>query len=190
MVLLSSSPFSRCQPQGWTASFHTQGVEVAYQPAKGPFTFTAGAVHEADSLLGAQAKGIFGSLAANTFHVGSRWQTDMGQWSLAAAGEIGRVAPSVAGGSVIDGIDTLTTNAFTREAARQFNNGNVLRFSLSQPLRVAAGSMVYTLATGSQDGIVTGQTYSAPLSPAAANWTSPLPWIFLWQKAHSPWASP
>ncbi|HBP53748.1 MAG TPA: hypothetical protein DD643_05130 [Synechococcus sp. UBA8638] len=141
-------------------------MEVAYNPANSPFSFTAGAVHEPDSLLGTQAKGIFGSLAANTFHVGSRWQTDMGQWSLAAAGELGLVAPTVAGSSVIDAIDTLATNAFALEAARDFNNGNTLRFSLSQPLRVAAGSMAYTLATGSQDGLVTGESYSAPLTPS------------------------
>lgn len=157
--------FHLASPQGWAASFHTQGVEVAYQPATVPFSFTAGAVHEVDSLLGTQAKGIFGSLAADTFHVGSRWQTKLGQWSLAASGEVGLVAPTVAGSSVIDGIDTLTTNAFALEAAREFNNGNVLRFSLSQPLRVAHGSMAYTLANGSQDGLVTGESYSASLAP-------------------------
>lgn len=132
------SLFHLASPRGWAASFHTQGLEIAYQPAKGPFTFTAGAVHEPDSLLGTQAKGIFGSLAAHTFHLGSRWQIDVGQWSLAASGELGLVTPTVTGSRVIDGIDTLTTNAFTLEAAREFNNGNTLRFSLNQPLRVAS----------------------------------------------------
>ena len=158
--------FHLASPQGWAASFHSQGVEVAYQPATSPFTFTAGAVHEPDSLLGTQAKGIFGSLAADTFYMGSRWQTDMGQWSLAASGEVGLVAPTVTGSNVIDGIDTLATNAFTLEAARDFNNGNTIRFSLSQPLRVAAGSMKYTFANGSQDGLVTGQSHSASLTPS------------------------
>ena len=158
--------FHLASPQGWAASFHTQGVEVAYNPSEGPFTFTAGAVHEPDSLLGTQVKGIFGSLAADTFYMGSRWQTDMGQWSIAAGGELGLVSPTVAGSSVIDRIDTLTTNAFTLEAARDFNNGNTLRFSLSQPLRVAAGSMKYIFANGSQDGLVTGQSHSASLTPS------------------------
>ncbi|MYG63260.1 MAG: hypothetical protein F4158_01505 [Synechococcus sp. SB0675_bin_7] len=160
------SLFHLASPRGWAASFHTQGLEIAYQPAKGPFTFTAGAVHEPDSLLGTQAKGIFGSLAAHTFHLGSRWQIDVGQWSLAASGELGLVTPTVTGSRVIDGIDTLTTNAFTLEAAREFNNGNTLRFSLNQPLRVAAGSMDYTLAAGSQDRRVTGESYSASLAPS------------------------
>ncbi|MCY4173087.1 MAG: hypothetical protein OXF25_03285 [Cyanobacteria bacterium MAG CAR3_bin_5] len=158
--------FHLASPQGWAASFHTQGVEVAYNPSEGPFTFTAGAVHEPDSLLGTQAKGIFGSLAANTFHIGSRWQTDLGQWSISASGELGLVSPTVAGSSVIDRIDTLATNTFTLEAARDFNNGNTIRFSLSQPLRVAAGSMKYTFANGSQDGLVTGQSHSASLTPS------------------------
>ncbi|MCY3654079.1 MAG: hypothetical protein OXG70_03455, partial [Cyanobacteria bacterium MAG IRC1_bin_28] len=39
-----SSLFHLASPQGLAASFHTQGVEVAYQPSKGPFTFTAGTV--------------------------------------------------------------------------------------------------------------------------------------------------
>ncbi|MCY4236061.1 MAG: hypothetical protein OXE74_07175 [Cyanobacteria bacterium MAG CAR2_bin_4] len=160
------SLFHLASPQGWAASFHTQGVEVAYNPSEGPFTFTAGAVHEPDSLLGTQARGIFGSLAADTFYMGSRWQTDMGQWSLAASGEVGLVAPTVTGSNVIDGIDTLTTNTFALEVAREFNNGNTLRFSLSQPLRVAAGSMAYTFANGSQDGLVTGESHSASLTPS------------------------
>ncbi|MYK86399.1 MAG: hypothetical protein F4025_08385 [Synechococcus sp. SB0669_bin_7] len=157
--------FHMASPQGWTASFYGQGIELAYQPGKGPFTFTSGVIHEADSLLGSQARGFFGSLSADTFYVGSRWQTDVGQWSFAANGELGLVAPTVAGSSVIDGIDALTTNAFGLEAARTFNNGNVLRFSLKQPLRVAHGSMDYTFANGEADGIVTGASQSASLAP-------------------------
>ena len=162
--------------QGWAASFHTQGVEIACQPSKGPFTFTTGTGHEPDSLLGTQAKGIFGTLGADTYYVGSRWQTNVGQWSLAASGEVGLVVPTVTGSRIIDGIDTLATNAFTLEAAREFNNGNVLRFSLSQPLEVAAGSMNYTLASGSQDGLVTGESYSATLAPSGSqlDLTTPL----------------
>ena len=169
-----SSLFHLASPQGLAASFHTQGVEVAYQPSKGPFTFTAGTVHEDDSLLGTQAQGIFGALVADTFYVGSRWQTDVGQWSLAASGEVGLVAPRVAGSSVIDGIDTLATNAFSLEAVREFNNGNALRFSLTQPLRVAHGSMAYTLASGSQDRLVTGESYSSSLAPSGRqlDWTT------------------
>ena len=158
--------FHMASPHGWTASFHGQGLEVAYQPGKGPFTFTSGVIHEADSLLGAQTRGLFGTLAADTFYVGSRWQADAGQWSFSLDGELGLVAPTVAGSSVIDGIDTLTTNAFGLEAARTFNNGNVLRFTLKQPLRVASGSMDHTLADGIQDGIVTGSSYSASLIPS------------------------
>ena len=59
----------------------------------------------------------------------------------------------------------MTTNAFGLEAARTFNNGNVLRFSLKQPLRVAHGSMDYTFANGEADGIVTGASQSASLAP-------------------------
>lgn len=90
----------------------------------------------------------------------------MGQWSIAASGELGLVTPTVTGSSVINGIDTLATSAFTLEAARNLNNGNTIRFSLSQPLRVAAGSMNYSLATGSQDGLATGQSHTASLSPS------------------------
>ena len=161
-----NSLFHMASPQGLAASFHTQGVEVAYQPSKGPFTFMAGTVREDDSLLRTQGKGILGTLGADTYYVGSRWQADVGQWSLAASGEVGLVAPGVAGSSVIDDIDTLATNAFTLEAVREFNNRNALRFSLAQPLRVAHGSMAYTLSSGSQDGLVTGESYSATLAPS------------------------
>ncbi|MDE0646733.1 MAG: hypothetical protein OXI08_01445 [Cyanobacteria bacterium MAG IRC4_bin_6] len=158
--------FHLASPQGVSASFFSQGLELAYQPGKGPFTFTSGVIHEADSLLGAQARGFFGSLSADTFYVGSHWQADAGQWSFSLDGELGLVAPTVAGSSVIDGIDTLTTDAFGLEAARTFNNGNVLRFAVKQPLRVASGSMDYTFADGIQDGIVTGSSHSASLTPS------------------------
>ena len=123
-------------------------------------------IKEGNTLLGSRGKGLFGTLGADTFYMGSRWPADLGQWSFSLDGELGLVAPTVAGSSVIDGIDTLTTNAFGLEAARTFNNGNVLRFTLKQPLRVASGSMDHTLADGIQDGIVTGSSYSASLIPS------------------------
>ncbi len=69
------------------------------------------------------------------------------------------------GGGFIDEISPLTTSAFRLSASRAFDNGNTLRFALSQSLRVDHGSMDFTLPSGLSDGVVTGSSHSAHLHP-------------------------
>lgn len=153
-------------PQGLSASMFKQGLELSWNPPVIPFFFSAGYIKENDSLLGSQANGAFGNLSAETTYLSAGWNTAVGQWSLAAVGEIGQVNPSLTSSDLIDNISSLTTSAFRLQASREFNNENTLRFSLSQPLRVDNGSMAFTLPSGVKDGVVTGSSQSAGLAPS------------------------
>ena len=158
--------FNVAGPRGFSASMFQQGIELSWNPSAVPFSFSAGHLKENDSLLGSQANGAFGHLSAETTYLSTGWNANMGQWSLAAVGEIGQVNPSVTSSDLIDTISPLRTSAFRLQASREFNHGNTLRFSLSQPLRVDHGSMVLTLPSGVKDGVVTGSSQSAGLTPS------------------------
>ena len=152
-------------PQGVGASFYGQGLEVSWHPPRLPFRFSSGYIKENESLLGSEGKGMFNQLGADTLFLTASWTTDMGQWSLGATGEWGRVNPSMERGGLIEEVSPLSTTAFRLTASREFNNGNTLRFALSQPLRVDQGSMTFNLPSGIRDGVVTGASHSAPLAP-------------------------
>ena len=72
----------------------------------------AGYIHESESLLGSRANGAFGRLSAETLFLSAGLNTTAGRWTLAAAGEIGEVKPSMASSHLIDHISPLTTSAF------------------------------------------------------------------------------
>lgn len=152
-------------PDGVGASFYGQGLEVSWNLPELPFFFRSGYIKENDSLLGSEGQGMFNQLGADTLYLGAGWDVDRGLWTLSATGEVGQVKPSFGTGGFIDDISPLTTSAFRFMASRQFDNGNTLRFALSQPLRVDQGSMDFTLPSGSSDGVVTGSSHSAHLAP-------------------------
>ena len=152
-------------PDGVSASFYGQGLEVSWNPSMIPFSFSSGYIKENDSLLGSLGHGMFNRLGADTLFLSTTWTGDMGQWSLGATGEWGYVIPSLAGEGFIDNISGLHTTAFRLTASRELNNGSTLRFALSQPLRVQQGSMDFTLPSGLSDGVVTGSSHSAHLAP-------------------------
>ncbi|MCY3538209.1 MAG: hypothetical protein OXH24_11225, partial [Cyanobacteria bacterium MAG IRC3_bin_20] len=135
-------------------------------PSAPMLSLGAGVVREHDALLGSQAAGAFGQLAADTVFVRAGLKGEAGRWSLSALGELGQVSAAVADSSLIEEISRLSTSAFRLSASRSLDNGAKLRLSLSQPLRVEGGSMDYTLADGIKDGVVTGKSFSAPLSPS------------------------
>ena len=160
-------------PQGISASLfqspqRLQGLALSWNPQWLPMlSIGAGYINESESLLGSRANGAFGRLSAETLFLSAGLNTTAGQWTLAAAGEIGEVQPSLASSHLIDHVSPLTTSAFRLQVSRAFDNGNTLRFSLSQPLRVDHGAATFSLPTGrTREGIVTGTSFSSSLAPS------------------------
>ena len=169
----AASRFTISGPQGISASLfqspqRLQGLALSWNPQSLPMvSIGAGYINESESLLGSRANGAFGRLSAETLFLSAGLNTTAGRWTLAAAGEIGEVKPSLASSHLIDHISPLTTSAFRLQASRAFDNGNTLRFSLSQPLRVDHGAAAFSLPTGrTREGIVTGTSFSSSLAPS------------------------
>ena len=169
----AASRVTMAGPQGISASLfqspqRLQGLALSWNPEGLPMlSIDAGYINEPESLLGSRANGAFGRLSAETLFLGAGLNTAVGPWTLAAAGEMGAVKPSLASSRLIDHISSLTTSAFRLQASRTFDNGHALRFSLLQPLRVDGGTAAFSLPTGrTQDGVVTGTSFSSPLAPS------------------------
>lgn len=145
-----------------------QGLALAWTPPSAPMlSLGAGVVREHDGLLGSEAAGAFGELGATTTFLSGGLRGSAGRWRLAALEEVGQVSASVRGGSLVEEISRLSTSAFRLSAGREFDNGNRLRLSVAQPLRVEQGSAGFWLPTGrTPDGVVTATSFSAPLSPS------------------------
>ena len=168
-----ASRLTMAGPRGVSASFfgmrqHLQGVALSWNPESLPMvSFSGGYINEPESLLGSRARGAFGQLSADTVFLGAGLHTTAGRWTLAAGGETGAVQPSLAASRWIAHVSPLTTSAFHLQASRTFDNGNTLRASLSQPLRVDQGAAVFSLPTGrTQEGVVTGTSFSSSLAPS------------------------
>ena len=171
-----ASRLTMAGPQGFSATAFQRAQDdqsplaaltLAYTPSLLPsLTFAAGYLDEQQSLLGSQGSGAFGELSGETLFLSAGLNTALGDWQLAATGEIGQVSPGVSGSQLIDSISSLSTSAFRLAASRPFANGSTLRFSLAQPLRVNSGVASLSLPTGrTQAGTVVGRTLSAPLVP-------------------------
>ena len=169
----AASRLTTTGPQGLSASLfqspqRLQGLALSWNPEPLPMvSIGAGYIHEPESLLGSRANGAFGQLSADTVFLSAGLNATTGRWALAAAGEMGAVKPSAASSGWIDHVSSLATSAFRLQASRAFDNGNTLRFSLSQPLRVDHGAATFSLPTGrTQDGVVTGTSFSSSLAPS------------------------
>ena len=169
----AASRLTTTGPQGLSASLfqspqRLQGLALSWNPEPLPMvSIGAGYIHEPESLLGSRANGAFGQLSADTVFLSAGLNTTAGRWTLAAVGEMGAVKPSLASSDWIDHVSSLATSAFRLQASRAFDNGNTLRFSLSQPLRVDHGAAAFSLPTGrTQDGVVTGTSFSSSLAPS------------------------
>ena len=168
-----ASRFTMAGPQGIAATVFqkpqdVEGLTLSWTPASLPaFTMEAGYLNENQSLLGSQGSGAFGQLSGETLFLSAGLDTRLGDWQLAAQGEIGQVNPAVSQSRFIDNVSSLSTSAFRLAASRPFANGSALRFSLSQPLRVNSGAASLSLPTGrTSGGTVVGKTLSAPLAPS------------------------
>ena len=157
------------------------GATLDWRSASSPLGLRAGWMGERETLLGGTAAGAFGRLAADAVFASVRTDAEFGGWQVGANVEIGTVTPVVRDG-VITGTSSLTTSALTFHAGRTLADDEMLRFSLSQPLRVEAGRASLSVPIGrTRSGDVVRESISADLAPSgrqidvAAQWRRRLP---------------
>ena len=156
------------------------GASVSLRTPASPLGLRAGWLEERESLLGSSASGAFGALASDAVFAGLRFDGDFGEWGMSANAEIGTVSSAVRGG-VITAISPLTTTAFSLHANRAFDDGESLRLTVSQPLRVERGRASLSLPSGrTKAGDVLRSSFSADIAPSgrqidfAAQWSQTL----------------
>lgn len=156
------------------------GAVTGWRPPDSPLGLRLGFLRESDRALGTTAGGAFGRLAAGVSFGGVGLSTRVGPWRLSADGELGSVRPEARHG-IVRGVSRLVTSAFSLAAERSLGDGDRLRLSASQPLRVERGRARLSIPTGrTPDGAVTRSMVAAPLSPSgrqvdlAGEWSRPL----------------
>ena len=171
------------------AAFSTEGLDgqspvsgamIAWRPEGALFGLRGGLVSEREGLLGSHAAGAFGRMATASAFAGVEAGAPIGPWRLDMNAEVGSVNALVQGGLLAD-VSPLTTSAFALHATRSFAGESALRLSLSQPLRVEAGSARLSVPVGrTKDGYVRRSSVTADLVPTgrqievAAEWRRPL----------------
>jgi len=165
------SRFTMAGPQGFSARLfqHPQeleGLTLAWTPKTfDAFTMEAGYLNERQSLLGSHGTGAGGDFSGETLFLGAGLNATVGNWQLAAQGEVGQVTPAVAHSQLIEAISPLSTSAFRLQATRPFVQGGTFSLSLSQPLRVESGSFTHSLVEEGASAVSRNEAVSAPLAP-------------------------
>ena len=159
---LSAAAFST---EGMDGQAPVSGATLAWRPDGAPLGLRGGVVGEREAMLGSAAAGAFGRLAAGSAFVGVGGSASVGAWQLGAGAEIGTVGTSAEGGLIAD-VSPLTTSAFALQAERPLPGDGTLVLSLSQPLRVEAGSARLSVPVGrTKDGFVRRHAVTAGLAP-------------------------
>ena len=166
--------------EGMFGQMPASGATLAWRPSGSPLGLRAGWLGERQTLLGGTARGAFGGLAAGTAFVGIEAETVLSGWRLGVTAESGIVRPTARGG-VIDDISALTTSTFTLHASLRMADAGLLRFSISQPLRVEQGRAALMVPVGrTKAGEVVRVPVSARLAPSgrqldvAMHWYQPM----------------
>ena len=160
---LSVAAFST---EGLSGQNPASGATLSWRPDGSPLGLTGGWIAERETVLGSSATGAFGRLSGSSAFAGIEGNARIGSWRLGAGAEIGTVRAAAQGG-MLASISPLTTSAFAVEAERSLADGDGLRFSLAQPLRVEAGRARLTVPVGrTQDGRVLRRQLSAGLAPS------------------------
>ena len=156
------------------------GAVLSWRPSESPLGMHGGVVAERETLLGSTASGAFGRLTTGSAFAGVDAGTRLGTWRLDAGAEIGAVNASVRDG-MLTGLSPLLTSAFALRAERPLANGDSLRLSAAQPLRVESGRARLSVPTGrTTNGRVLRRPVAVDLAPTgreieiAARWRRPL----------------
>ena len=169
----SAAAFSTAGIAGLTQA---SGVMLAWRPRDTWLGLRTGWLAEHKTLLGSSAKGAFGKLLADSAFVGIESDAIVDGWHLSGSVELGMVAPDARSG-MIRYMSPLTTSAVSLRAARWLSRKDVLRFSVSQPLRVESGHAMLLLPVGrTKSGDILHEPVMSGLAPTgrqievAASW--------------------
>ena len=156
------------------------GGALGWRPQGSPLGLRLGWIGENETILGGEGHGAFGSLAADTAFVRAEGDVHLGAWRLGANAEWGSVRPRARGG-LIDDVSAISTSAFGVHARAAVTNEDVVRFSVSQPLRVEDGRASLTLPVArTRYGAIQHASFAPDLAPDArqidlsATWERPL----------------
>lgn len=156
------------------------GGALGWRPQGSPLGLRLGWIGEDETILGGEGHGAFGSLAADTAFVRVEGGARLGAWQLGANAEWGSVRPRARGG-LIDDVSAISTSAFGVHARAAVTNEDVVRFSVSQPLRVEDGRASLTLPVArTRYGAIQHASFAPDLAPderqidLAATWERPL----------------
>ena len=158
---LSASVFG-ARPGGDAA-----GGALGWRPGGSPVGLRFGWIGEDERILGGAGHGAFGALAADTAFLRVAGDVGLGAWRLGAHAEWGRVRARARGG-LIDDVSAISTSAFGVQAQVPVTDGDVLRFSVSQPLRVEDGRASLTLPVArTRYGAIQHAAFAPDLAPEA-----------------------
>ena len=156
------------------------GGALGWRPEGSPLGLRLGWIAEDETILGGAGHGAFGSLAADTAFVRVEGDVRIGAWRLGANAEWGSVRPRAQGG-LIDDVSAISTSAFAVHARAAVTDQDVVRFSVSQPLRVEDGRASLTLPVArTKYGAIQHASFAPDLAPderqidLAATWERPL----------------
>ena len=145
--------------------YEAVGGALGWRPKGSPLTLRLGWISEDETVLGGKGHGAFGSLAADTAFARVEGDVRLGGWRLGANAEWGSVRPRARGG-LIDEISTIATSAFAVHARTAVSDKDVLRFSVSQPLRVEDGRASLTLPVArTKYGAIQHASFAPALAP-------------------------
>lgn len=160
--------------------YEAVGGALDWRPEGSPLKLRLGWISEDETILGGKGHGAFGSLAADTAFVRVEGDVRLGGWRLGANAEWGSVRPRARGG-LIDEISAISTSAFAVHARTAVSAKDVLRFSVSQPLRVEDGHASLTLPVArTKYGAIQHASFTPDLAPderqidVSATWERPL----------------
>ena len=156
------------------------GGALGWRPEGSPLALRLGWIGEDETILGGEGHGAFGSLAADTAFVRVEGGVRLGAWRLGANAEWGSVRPRARGG-LIDDVSAISTSAFAVHARAAVTDEDVVRFSVSQPLRVEDGRASLTLPVArTKYGAIQHASFAPDLTPderqidLSATWERPL----------------
>ena len=143
-----------------------------YEGAGGAgLSLQAGAVREADGLLGARGQNAFGEIRGATLFAGVNGAWTPGgenHWRVLASAYAGRTRAQVGGNGFLRGADDLLSSAFSLGATRAslWRRDDWLSLRLSQPLRVERGDLSLRVPAGrTTSGEVVHRDYAVNLAP-------------------------
>ena len=151
--------------EGLDGELPAAGAVLSWRPEGSVLGLRGGLVSERETVLGSQAAGAFGRVAAVSLFAGIEARARFDGWQLVADAEVGTANVSVRDG-LIAALSPLTTSAFALRATRPLADEGALMLSLSQPLRVEAGRALLSVPVGrTKEGLVRRHSVAADVTP-------------------------